>query len=231
MSDEESARPQYSPTMFDRHGPDAGRRVMLTGYALPVFLLSAILFGGLASRYAFSAAGQLFFTLGGALACTAGVVWSINRFSDAAGTTMRVVTMGAGGSPYEEQFSRERALVMQGKVSEAVEAFEQRAAAMPHNIEVRIHAAELLAREGGNPERAAALLRQARAIPGLTVPQDIYVAHRLADLLSGPLREPGRALVELRRIIERYPGTPAARDARAGLSTVKARLRDSGTYG
>jgi len=229
MSDEVINRSEYKPTLFDRHGPDAGRRLKLTGHALPIFLLSSILFGMLGSRYTSSGAVGLLFTIVGATALTAAVLWGINSFSEAAGAGMEVLTMGASGSPYEEQFSRERALVMQGKVAEAVDAFEQRAAAMPHNIEVRLHAAELLAREGGNPERAAALLREARAIPGLTVPQDIYVGHRLADLFSGPLREPGRALVELRRIIERYPGTPAARDARAGLSTVKARLREYGT--
>lgn len=228
MSDEETTR-QYSPTLFDRQGPDAGRTVKLSGYALPIFLLSSILFGMLGSRFHLNGGAELLFTLAGASTLTWVAVKAIDRLSNAAGSSMAVLTMGANGSPYEEQFSRERALVMQGKVSEAVEAFEQRAAAMPHNIEVRLHAAELLAREGGNPERAAALLREARSIPGLTVPQDIYVGHRLADLLSGPLREPGRALVELRRIIERYPGTPAAREARAGLSTVKARLREYGT--
>ena len=228
MSDEES-NPQYQRSLFDRKGPDAGRMLHLGGWTLPIFVISSVLAGMLASRYRLSGVAELAFTVIGGLACTAVAVFLINGMSSTAGASMQVLTMGANGSPYEEQFSRERALVMQGRVVEAVEAFEQRAAAMPNNIEVRLHAAELLAREGGNPERAVALLREARAIPGLTVPQDIYVGHRLADLLSGPLREPGRALVELRRIIERYPGTPAAREARAGLSTVKARLRDYGT--
>jgi TolA-binding protein len=37
------------------------------------------------------------------------------------------------------------------------------------------------------------------------------------------LNDPGRALVELRRLIERYPGSAAADRARDALATLKAR--------
>ena len=33
--------PEYKPTLFDRHGPDAGLRLRAAGYSMMVFLLSA----------------------------------------------------------------------------------------------------------------------------------------------------------------------------------------------
>ena len=52
----------------------------------------------------------------------------------------------------------------------------------------------------------------------------IYSSSRLVDLYDGPLAEPGRAVVELRRIIEQYPGSDMARHARKALPALKARL-------
>jgi len=51
------------------------------------------------------------------------------------------------------------------------------------------------------------------------------VTNRLADLYNGPLKQPGKALVELRRLIDRAPGTPAADHARVALARLKS---DSG---
>jgi hypothetical protein len=59
----------------------------------------------------------------------------------------------------------------------------------------------------------------------------VYASSRLADLYDGPLNEPGRALVELRRIIERYPGTAVATHARDALPKLKARLAESVSRG
>jgi hypothetical protein len=43
------------------------------------------------------------------------------------------------------------------------------------------------------------------------------------DLLNGPLNEPGRALVELRRLIEKYPASAGADHARDALAALKPR--------
>jgi len=57
--------------------------------------------------------------------------------------------------------------------------------------------------------------------------QDIYATNRLVDLLTGPLRDPGRAAVELRRLIERHPESTAATHARAALARIKQRIAES----
>ena len=86
---------------------------------------------------------------------------------------------------------------------------------------LRIAAADLYATHGENPTRAAALYREVQRIPELMSGQDIYVSNKLADLYLGALKEPGRALVEFRRIAQRYPGSTAARYALAAIANLK----------
>jgi hypothetical protein len=57
--------------------------------------------------------------------------------------------------------------------------------------------------------------------------QDIYVSNRLIDLLMGPLRQPARALFELRRIVDRYPKSSAATHARTAIATIKRQLDEA----
>ena len=93
----------------------------------------------------------------------------------------------------------------------------------------RLKAAEHYATRNRDPRRAAELFREVRAIPGCSIRDAVYASTRLVDLYDGPLDEPGRALVELRRIIEQYPDTPMAKHARAALPSLKARLQSSDT--
>jgi hypothetical protein len=88
-----------------------------------------------------------------------------------------------------------------------------------------VRAAELYDRERGNPARAAELFREAQRIEACSVGEHVYIAHRLVDLYTGPLDQPGRALVELRRLIERFPAHPAADQARHALAALKTRLQ------
>jgi hypothetical protein len=89
-------------------------------------------------------------------------------------------------------------------------------------VDVRIRCAELYAREAKRPDRAAELLRDAIRHPACTPSEEVYSANRLADLLSGPLGQPGRALVELRRLADRYPNSTVGERAREAIRTLKA---------
>lgn len=141
----------------------------------------------------------------------------------AAGGAAKALTHGAS-TPYEEQYSREQALVMQGKVDEALASFEAIIRATPDAVQPRIRAAELYVRHHRNAERAAELLRQAQRATTITPGEDVYATNRLVDLLAGPLGDPGRACVELRRLIERYPRSANAARAREALVRIKQEL-------
>jgi tetratricopeptide (TPR) repeat protein len=142
----------------------------------------------------------------------------------AAGNSFGRFTMGGSTTPYQEQYSREQALVMRGDVDEALRSFEAILLEKPDAIAPRIKAAELYVKEKGSHRRAAELFREVQRVASITPGEDVYATNRLVDLYAGPLADPGRALVELRRLIERYPDSAAAKHARIALAALKTRV-------
>jgi hypothetical protein len=208
------SEPTYKPTLFDRHGPAAGEMLRAFGYGVMVFGLVA---GVLISRTGFH-----WWTLPIAIIAgvgTGGLGWFLGEM---AGGAWKRIAVDGTSTPYKEQYSYQQALVMQGRVDDALESFEAVIAEKPGEVSPRIKAAELYAREKQNHQRAAELFREVQRVVGVGVGEDIYASNRLVDLYTGPLNEPGRALVELRRLAERYPGSPAAQHARDALATLKA---------
>lgn len=71
------------------------------------------------------------------------------------------------------------------------------------------------------------MLRRLRsAVPD----QELYATQRLVDLYLERMREPVRALPELRRIVERFPGSPEAAGAEHALRKLRE-LRASREHG
>lgn len=211
------------PMIFGRRAPDASRRLVPPrGRSVVIFLAALWLCWALAGRAGLPRGWALLVAPVAAFAITFAVARTIFAASETADAAMQLFT-SAGSVLGEDQFSLEQAMVDRGEVEEALASFERRIAARGAGVDVRVRAAELYAREGRNPARAAELLRAARTLPELTEPQDVYVTSRLAELLAGPLDQHGRALVELRRLVERYPGTPAAAHARSALSALRWR--------
>lgn len=207
---------EYKPTLFDRHGPAALDRVRALSFGAMVFGLT---FGVLALKTGLSL--WTFVCPPVAAVVTAGMAFLLGKV---AGDGWHHVAMSGASTPYEEQFSYQQSLVMQGKVDEALASFEEMIAATPDAIEPRIRAAELYSQNREGARRAAELLRQAQRIPSIAPGRDIYATNRLVDLLTGPLRDPGRAVVELRKLIDRYPTSTAAAHARDVLARIKLAL-------
>lgn len=212
----EKPRPGYKVTFLDRHGPDGALRLRAAAYSLSVF--------GIATAACIMRGAPLLMTLlfPGTLAFVA--FQGTMRIMSAAGRAATYFTLGGSSTPYQDQYSQEQALVMRRDYAGALELFEQRIATSPGDMRVRVAAAELYMTHGANPVRAAQLFREVQRSPGLPIGQDVYVSNKLADLYLGALREPGRALVEFRRLIERYPGSTAATHARMALDNLKADL-------
>lgn len=206
---------EYEPTLFDRHGPDAAD--LLRGGAYGA-LVAAVSLGALLLTGFLSFWTALASVAAGVVVCAFG--WGVSKV--AGGAWKRIAVDGAT-TPYEEQYSREQALVMQGRVDDALTSFETIIRADPGTVTARIRAAELYDRERGNAARAAELFREAACIASCSTGERVYIAHRLTDLYTGPLNQPGRALVELRRLIEQFPSHPAASQAREALNVLKAR--------
>jgi hypothetical protein len=220
--------PAYRSTWLDRTGPDGPMR--MKAYA------SGILVGGVAMMGLALGISQRKLDFPGAwlaaVLLAVGIGWLGSRtavaISNSAGAVAREFTLPSGNStPYEQTFSFQESLAARGDVAGALESYEAIIAEQPALISVRLRAAEHYARSNRNPKRAAELFKQIRDIPGVPARDAVYASSRLVDLYDGPLDDPGRALVELRRIIEQYPASDVAKHARTALPALKARSQPS----
>ena len=225
--DDESG-PRYKSTWFDRAGPDGELKLKAMGYGLMVFGITV------GAAFFLMAQGGSGATGGAAVLgvfVIAAILGSVTmviglRLADTAGAVAKAFTMPSGAStPYEDQFSYQEAMVMKGDVAGALASYEAVIAERPGVAAPRLNAAEHYAKGNRDLARAAELFREVRDMVGASQRDAVYASNRLVDLYDGPLSDPGRALVELRRIVERYPGTPAAAHARSALPAMKARIQ------
>lgn len=220
-------RDQPRRSWLQRQGADAGNMLQLGGYLLLIFAASLLVGFLLAQLRGIGGATAIAFAFVFATVLTAAAGVFILKLSGAAGATARALTFPTGASvPYEEQFSYQDSLVARGDVEGALESYEVIITERPDLPLPRLRAAELHARVGRDPARAADLFRSVRDMPASTPRDSLYASNRLIDLYEGPLGDPGRALVELRRIVEKYPGTQAAARARDALARIKSRLSE-----
>jgi hypothetical protein len=206
-------------TFFDRHGPAAAAYMTSAAWGLSMggLMLIATSGSGINLRGVMvSSATALFIAgIGPVVGHVIGGFW-------------HTVAVSGSSTPSTPQFSYEQSLVMLGKTDDALASFESVIAGDAQAIQPRILAAELYAGER-NFTRAADLLREAQQIRPIAVGDDVYIANRLVDLYVGPLDAPGKALRELRRIIDSYGDTAAADHARTALAALKQRyvIQDS----
>jgi len=142
-------------------------------------------------------------------------------FAHGAGQVIaRFVAPSGSTTPYEYSFSFQQSLAAKGDVAGALASYEDVLRQSPHQVEAHVQAAELYAKSG-NAARAIELLRAVRVIPGVSETRCVYASNRLVDLYLAA--NDGRALVELRRLVDQHPGTDTGRRAREALGTIKAR--------
>ena len=139
-----------------------------------------------------------------------------------AGGAARAFTMPATTGHYANEHSEIVTLESRGAFRDAVAAWEALAAAEPQNPWPLVRSAELLARELGDPATAAERFRRARTLPDANPELKRYVSQKIVDLLLGPLGDRGRAMVELRMLIDTYPASREAEGAREALRNLKA---------
>jgi hypothetical protein len=162
-------------------------------------------------------------TLAGGLVL-GGIVWavsySVQRASGRFAT--QFYAPGGGSTAYTPTFSHIEALEVRGDLESAAVAWAEACAEHPVNAIVWVKSADFHLRLLKDPAAAFERYRYVRDLPGVKSDLARYVSQKIVDLLLGPLDDEGRALGELRRLIERFPGTREADEARAALARIKA---------
>ena len=119
-------------------------------------------------------------------------------------------------------FSEEETLVAQGHHEVAAEAYLERAGHPGDRTAAMVRRAELLAGPLGRPADAAAELEALQKDADQLRPKDdMRLGLALAELYEQRLGDPGRAMVEVRRLIDRYPHLRGTRELRGLLAALR----------
>lgn len=121
-------------------------------------------------------------------------------------------------------FSAEEALVAQGFHSAAADLYHDRAREGEARTPATLRRAELLAGPLREPGLAAAELERLRAdTTRLSPADDFLIGLALVDLYDYRLGNPGRAMAELRRLIDRHPRSHHLGRLRTALAALRRR--------
>jgi hypothetical protein len=118
-------------------------------------------------------------------------------------------------------YSAIETLVARGNLEAAAEAYAERARSPGQRVSATLRRAALLAGPMRQPETALVELENLRGLP-LAPRDDLRVGLALVDLFDRRLGDPGRAMVELRRLIDRHPEDRGVRRLRESLAAMKA---------
>lgn len=152
-----------------------------------------------------------------------GAIVSIVAGRIAAKVAAGVYAPRGDSTAYTPTYSQIDALIIRGDLDAAGEAFEQEIARAPNHVGLLVKAADFHLRERRDAARALALYQAARTAGTGSAEMRRYIQQKLVDVYLGPLQDEGRAMVELRRLIDAFPGTREADAAKASLADLKAR--------
>ena len=138
------------------------------------------------------------------------------------GDSAQQIYAPSGAGSHVQSHSHIDALEVQEKYQLAVDAWEVLVVEQPGNPWPLIKSGELYWRKLSEPETALDRFRHARDLPGIAPELQRYAMQKMIDVYLGPLNDEGRALVELRRLVELHGGTRDADAARRAIASLKA---------
>ncbi len=134
----------------------------------------------------------------------------------------QVLDPDGSSTPYVNQHSDIQAMVARGEYAKASEAYQTAIATDPGDVVACEHLGQLALNELKNYDLA--LLGYREAERRATEPRrKLGYALQLVGICRERLNDPGKTMVELRRVLACYPDAPNAATLRAELDEIKAR--------
>ncbi|HRN54049.1 MAG TPA: hypothetical protein PK788_11165 [Gemmatimonadaceae bacterium] len=165
--------------------------------------------------------------VGGAIGYGTGFAIARTLFGAGARLAGSVYAPGGDTTKYTPTFSHIEALEVRGDLDGAAAAWDAAVAEHPESLLTQVRAADFHLRLRKDPAAALERYLRARSLGSGAADTQRYVQQKIVDLYLGPLRDEGRAMVELRRLIDGHPGSREAEGARAALTELKSRRAES----
>jgi hypothetical protein len=143
-------------------------------------------------------------------------------FTGAGSAAKQFYAPSGASTPYSTQYSHIDTIEARGDTHGAIAAWEAAVVAEPLNPWPLIRSGELYMRVLKEPAIALDRFKAARNVQTIAIEHHLYVTQKIVDLYLGPLNEKGRALVELRRMVETFPDRRESQFAREAIARLKA---------
>ncbi len=130
----------------------------------------------------------------------------------------------AKSTPRRQEYSYAASLVARGRYEEAAAAYELHCIEQPENPEPYFQLARLYKDHLNEPLEAIAWYRRARADATLRGAQELVAIQEIIEIYANKLQQPRKVIPELALLCERFPDTPAAKEARRSLEEMRGML-------
>lgn len=127
-------------------------------------------------------------------------------------------------TPPKREYSYAESLAIRGRYREAADAYERHCAEDPTDPEPYFRLARLYRDRLGELPTAVSWLKRVRVDARIDSGKDLLATQEIIEIYTHKLRDPRKAIPELARITQKYPGTPAADAAARELKEVRALL-------
>jgi hypothetical protein len=210
-------------------GRDAAERAQLLKIVFwlagPMLVIGAMTIGFVAWRFDLPGPVVLLLLVG-LLPATWGLILLVDHATTRASHGLVIALHAGHAASPKTGFSRQEALVAQGRLEEAAAAYRLHLADQPHDVAALVALGRLLAGPLADPDGAAAAYRAARQSDPVG-DWDRIISNDLIDLYRRGKQE-GRLQVELARFGEIHRGTIAGEAALAELRALKRRPEPRG---
>ena len=198
---------------------DANERLMLVRTAF--WSLSGAVLGGAVGWWQFGIAGALLVApIGYAI-----VFLVARRILAASGAAASVIYYPTGDStPAQREYSRPQALVAQGRFEEAINAYEACVLEFPEDPEPYLRIARVYRNDLQRYEEAIAWFKKARSQARMSPVLEQVATQEIVEICTHKLATPQRAIPELARLADRFPGTEPGRWAKQRLQELRAMM-------
>jgi tetratricopeptide (TPR) repeat protein len=198
---------------------DANERLLLVRTAF--WSLSGAVLGGFIGGQLLGIAG----TLVGAPIGYAVVFLVARRILNASGAAASVIYYPTGDStPAQREYSRPQALVAQGHFEEAIHAYEACVLEFPEDPEPYFRIARVYRNELQRYEEAASWFKKARSLAKMSPALEQVAIQEIVEIYTHKLATPQRAIPELARLADRFPGTEPGHWAKQRLQELRATM-------
>ena len=191
------------------------------------FMALVLLIGGGLLSAIGAGIGMLILLAGGALGVLAGVLFLVLKAAAAPSANALLALLGAqsgSSTPAPKGYSAIETMAVQGRYKDAASAYRREIRSDPSDVEARSRLAQLLVDHLDDSAGAARLLTEARDLTRQKS-QKIGYALRLVDLYRSRMKDRGKALVELRRLVDTFPDSPHIDGARSELAQLLDEMR------